>query len=448
MDNAKIGTSVQMSDGSIATCVAYNGCCDFDIEFEDGFVVHSKSWSDFLSGKTVGEHKRWLLQKEVVGLTVTMTNGLKATVVEYENSSSITIRWETGELQKIKSLAHFREGKIAVASNNNEAKAKRRLHEVRTMNCGLTLKIVEYFGAHNITVECENGRRLYKKYYTDFVNGTISYPRDDDWLAKKVSESMGERVGTTIKMKNGLCATCVDWKSDNSFHIKFEDGFVVYVIKWDDFINGTAIQKYETNKKMQMTGIAKNGQKMWIKQYNGWDDVTVQFDDGTVVEHQRFEKFKNGDVVNPNLRIKAHTSMNEYFIQHILAPYGFAKAKQGSLTHLGLGRMELDCFNEKKMIAIEYDGEVHRFRPNTDLKKNIACENAGIRLIRIREGKLGVLNSISIDFVVKNQAPLNDELQDTMRKVICLINDLGDMHIDPNVSKIKDRDELYDQFNK
>ena len=46
--------------------------------------------------------------------------------------------------------------------------------------------------------------------------------------------------------------------------------------------------------------IMKNGQLAWIKDYKNKSDVTVEFEDGTVVYHKQYSRFVLGRILNPN----------------------------------------------------------------------------------------------------------------------------------------------------
>ena len=50
---------------------------------------------------------------------------------------------------------------------------------------------------------------------------------------------------------------------------------------------------------------------------------------------------------------------------------GFLHYECCQLKDIGLGRYSLDAYNKNLKIAIEYDGEIHSFRPNTDIKKDL-----------------------------------------------------------------------------
>lgn len=49
------------------------------------------------------------------------------------------------------------------------------------------------------------------------------------------------------------------------------------------------------------TNIAKNGQKMTIVACRGARDIDIEFEDGTLLQHKRYDLFLNGTVCNPNV---------------------------------------------------------------------------------------------------------------------------------------------------
>lgn len=51
-----------------------------------------------------------------------------------------------------------------------------RIGEVRTMHNGLSARIIEYYRYSNITVEFENGMRVYNKHYHEFERGQLKSP--------------------------------------------------------------------------------------------------------------------------------------------------------------------------------------------------------------------------------------------------------------------------------
>ena len=54
-----------------------------------------------------------------------------------------------------------------------KTKYENRIGEQKTMKCGLTATITNYYNRHDITVKLSNGNTVYKRTYTDFTQGNI-----------------------------------------------------------------------------------------------------------------------------------------------------------------------------------------------------------------------------------------------------------------------------------
>ena len=52
----------------------------------------------------------------------------------------------------------------------------------------------------------------------------------------------------------------------------------------------------EKKNRIGEANIAKNGQKMMIIAYRGYNDADIKFEDGTVVCNKRYEDFKKGNI--------------------------------------------------------------------------------------------------------------------------------------------------------
>ena len=55
----------------------------------------------------------------------------------------------------------------------------------------------------------------------------------------------------------------------------------------------------EKKDRLNEIGYNNNGERMTIVRYAGAKDIDVQFDDGTIVEHREYSKFKKGQIKNP-----------------------------------------------------------------------------------------------------------------------------------------------------
>ena len=126
------------------------------------------------------------------------------------------------------------------------------------------------------------------------------------------------RVGETRKANNGLLMIIIAYRSDKDIDVRFEDGYVKEHTRYSQFIAGTIKHpdiKYgeysdfltthsyigdQVNSRVGKTGIANNGQTIIIIAYRSSLDIDVQFQDGTVVQHTRYDCFKEGRIRNPN----------------------------------------------------------------------------------------------------------------------------------------------------
>lgn len=46
-------------------------------------------------------------------------------------------------------------------------------------------------------------------------------------------------------------------------------------------------------------GVNNNGEEMTIVRYGKYDDIDIQFDNGVIVEHRKYDDFKKGEIKNP-----------------------------------------------------------------------------------------------------------------------------------------------------
>ena len=90
-------------------------------------------------------------------------------------------------------------------------------------------------------------------------------------------------------------------------------------------------------QKIDRTGeinIANNGMKMTIIKYNKWEDIDIQFEDGTIVKNKIYTNFKKGNIKNPNVK-------NKYMAEKL------------NKRNSRIGETNIAC-NGLKMTIIEY----------------------------------------------------------------------------------------------
>lgn len=124
-----------------------------------------------------------------------------------------------------------------------------------------------------------------EKARTDFA-GRVKKLYDDEYTV------IGNYINnhTDIKILHNVCGMEYEYSP-----MRFLDGRVScrYCAE--------KLKESKTDGRIGETNIAKNGMRMTIIAFRKYNDIDVQFDDGTVREHIRYEHFLSGDVINKNV---------------------------------------------------------------------------------------------------------------------------------------------------
>ena len=253
--------------------------------------------------------------KERVGETNRANNGLMMTIIAYRNGKDIDIQFENGTIVTNKDYRHFKEGGIACPNYKKAYPLKEdKTGETNTANNGLKMTIIAYRNAHDIDIKFENGDIVYNKAYKHFKEGTVASPLLDKSKKKDISKS---KIGETVLNKNGEKMTIIGYRNKKDIDVKFEDGTIVYHKYYSRFKAGI-IKKFNLGdvkpskegvktstifNKIGETKVAFNGQVMKIIAFRGWDDIDIQFEDGTILTNRDYCAFASGNIKNPNLHI-------------------------------------------------------------------------------------------------------------------------------------------------
>ena len=181
-----------------------------------------------------------------------------------------------------------------------------RLGEARMMNCGMEATIIRYGGATDIDVRFEDGAVAKNKAYGDFKKGEIANPN-----IKTFTEV---RLGETRIMNCGMKAVIIRYGGCNDIDVRFEDGAVAEHKTYGAFKkSGIANPKNKasTEDRLGETKMMKCGMKAAIIRYGGYNDIDVRFEDGKVVAHKAYNKFKKGSIAHPNTKVSAEDRLGE-----------------------------------------------------------------------------------------------------------------------------------------
>ena len=169
-----IGKTRTMKNGQKATVIVYRNSGDIDVRFEDGTIVKHRKMQNFKEGEIKNPNYD---KSSVVGLTIKMLNGLKATCVAYRNSKDIDIQFEDGIIVLHKSKSNFLNGRIAHPNYNPYNQNKRSIvGETRMMNCGMKATCIVYRSFSDLDVRFEDGTIVNNRTKGQFYKGNIKHP--------------------------------------------------------------------------------------------------------------------------------------------------------------------------------------------------------------------------------------------------------------------------------
>lgn len=235
-----------MNCGMEATIIAYRGAMDIDVQFEDGYISHHKTYENFKKGTILNKVH---FSAKHVGESRMMNCGMAATVVAYRGAKDIDVQFEDGYITKNKHYLHFTLGKIGNPNiEGRKAHTLSHINEIvgttKTMNCGMNATIIEWLSSDNIIIRFEDGYTVHSTYAL-FKTGTIHNPACPNKMERRSIECKKRHLGETRMMNCGMEATIIEY------------------------------QKYK--------------------------NIDIQFTDGTIVKNRRYQNFKSGCIANPNL---------------------------------------------------------------------------------------------------------------------------------------------------
>ena len=116
-----------------------------------------------------------------------------------------------------------------------------------------------------------------------------------------------DRLGETRVMKCGMEAIIIRYRKAIDIDVRFEDGKVVVHKAYDKFKKGSIAHpstKVSAKDRLGETNIMNCGMEATIIQYAKYTDIDVRFEDGAVVEHKVYGAFKKGGIAHLLISLK------------------------------------------------------------------------------------------------------------------------------------------------
>ena len=232
-------------------------------------------------------------QEERIGEEHIQLKGELCRIIKYNNSDDIDVRFKDGTIVEHRRYVDFKKGKIA----NPNYFVNKYVGQTKIMHCGMKCSIIAYRKQNDIDVQFENGEILSHRNYNQFKKQAILCPS-----LRKFEARPTDRLGEHKKMNNGQICKIIKYVNSNDITVQFEDGYITHS-NYANFKKGV-IQNKSANKE-QKVGLRKrmnNGLWATIKRYNGCYDIDIEFEDGYILKHATFQRFKEGTASNPNIK--------------------------------------------------------------------------------------------------------------------------------------------------
>ena len=181
---------------------------------------------------------------------------------------------------------------------------EKHLGRTKKMKNGLNATIIEYRTGQDIDIQFEDGVIVKNRSVYSFDKGGIKHPNIN---TRSLLTSI---KGKTSVMNNGMKATVIEDRNSNDIDIRFEDGVIVRNRDRASFNNGCIAHPDFRNLHsglviLNQTKIMKNHMQATVIKDCGFNKLTVEFADGTVVENQSRSEFKKGMVKHPRIDSKS-----------------------------------------------------------------------------------------------------------------------------------------------
>lgn len=259
---------------------------DYDRDFQQIMKIHAKYYFNKYKKKRIGEKVFHKITNQYI------------TIIDYIDYHHITVKFDDGAIAKNKNYGAFKRGEIKHPKYSSEQQTSDRLGEMKMMNCGSIAKITSYRNAEDIDVEFDDGTVVKNVTYYNFSKGTILNP------SLPHPQAHINRIGDIRIMNCGHQATIIAYRNQHDMDIQFEDGEIRYGVQYEKFQRGSVLHPNETKEAKARNRIGETrmmncGKEATIIIYRNSHDIDVEFEDGTIVQHKKYSRFKDGSIGYP-----------------------------------------------------------------------------------------------------------------------------------------------------
>ena len=278
----RTGTVSYNRQGLKMTVVKYNQYTDMIVRFDaDGSEKHC-AWREFINGKV--QHPRGINFVHV-GETNTNNDGIKMKIVDcLIGNGEVTVRFEDGSEMNT-TYNKFLKGCVKIPYDKN-----RHVGETNTNPDGLKMTIIKYDGCHDVVVQFDDKTKK-KCTYRQFCKGDVN---NEKYRHKQYE-------GETNTNRQGLNMTIAKYYRYDRVLVRFDDGSE-RECRYPAFRSGKVPHPDEKTKHLGETNTNSQGFKMTIVRYENSCHMTVKFEDG-LEKNTSYGEFLKGSVAHPTRKI-------------------------------------------------------------------------------------------------------------------------------------------------
>lgn len=235
-----------------------------------------------------------------LGMTIKQNCGMFATCISYREHNDIDVQFEDGTIVKHRGKSSFLKGLIKNPVLYKKTQENNSLNQTYRMNNGMMATCIAYRKSTDIDVRFEDGVIVEHVQKQHFVRGNVKHPNIN--LRKKNASC----VGLTLRMKNGMNATCIAYRNERDIDVQFEDGTIVCNKRKGNFVRGEIDNpNFDRHSCLGETIRQTCGLNATCIAYRACDDIDVQFEDGAIAEHKNKQAFIRGNVGHPTLNSRS-----------------------------------------------------------------------------------------------------------------------------------------------
>lgn len=215
----RVGQTNTAKNGQVMTIIDYHNSRNVDVQFDDKTVVRNCRYDHFLQGSILNPNFGHATSKKQsrIGETRKMNCGLNATIIKYNGTKNIEIKFENGIIKRT-NYDKFCAGTPTPLLMKNFIPTNQRIGMTVTQNCGEPATLIKYEGTNKVVVKFNDGT-LINTTWNNFYKAKCV---DKNQTISKAKELNQQLIGKKYTNGAGLVYTIVEIKTIRNVIVRFD----------------------------------------------------------------------------------------------------------------------------------------------------------------------------------------------------------------------------------